>query len=106
MHLRTWLLQLVLKRCCWQKMLFYESFQENSFPTLWMIIHLRFQSHVSFSYFQSCVLAHRDISSAYRDTLPEVAGVDFLLGGDTRESLTEESEASCRQAGPAPGDQQ
>lgn len=60
-----------------------------------MIIYLRFQLHVSFPSFQSCVLAMKT-SSAYSDTLTEVDGVDFRLVGDTHESFMEKSELwSC-----------
>lgn len=55
-----------------------------------MKIYLRFQLHVSFPYFQSCVLAMKT-SSAYSDTLTEVDRVGFLLVGDKHESFMEKS---------------
>lgn len=66
-----------------------------------MIIYLRFQLHMSFSYFQSCVLAMKT-SSANNDTLTEVDRVGFLLGGDKHEFFMEKSEESRCVAGPAP----
>lgn len=51
-------------------------------------MYLRFQWHVSFPYFQSCVQAMKT-SSAYSDTLTDVDRVDFLLVGDKHESFVE-----------------
>lgn len=69
------------------------------------MIYLRFQLHVSFPYFQSCVLAVKT-ASRYSDTFTEVDRVDFLLGGEKHESFMGEFEESCCVAGSAPRDQQ
>ena len=66
-------------------------------------MYLRFQWHVSFPYFQSCVQSMKT-SSAYSDTLTDVDRVDFLLVGDKHESFVEKSQGSSCVAGSAPRD--
>ena len=94
-------MQLVIKCCCWQKnVIFMKAFKRNLFPTPSRIMYLRFQWHVSFPYFQSCVQAMKT-SSAYSDTLTDV---DFLLVGDKHESFVEKLQESSCVAGSAPRD--